>query len=454
MMTVLGLLLIIKIIATYSDFPKIIEHGTNIHFTNPESGVAEEMSESFSVVRMDFSWQTIEQKKGIYNFDPYDILYNSLSNVNIRPYWILDYGNPLYNNGNAPTTTESINAFVNWTLASLTHFKNKGIIWELWNEPNIGFWKPTPNATQYGTLALAVGSAIRSNNTVSNEIFVGPTTSGIDYNFMTTIFKMDVLKYFDGVSCHPYTCGCPETRTQNYLSLRSLIDEYNTNSSKYIPIISSEWGWPTCINTTNGQPMQCINWNCNEIVTFERQSQWLIRQWIINNINNITISIFYDFKDDGNNLEQREQNFGTVDYQYNNSSLPFIHKLSFDAAMNYQNMIEKNNKYFGWSQYININNIECNNQCNKDQVRIIKFGNDNNTMTNIVLWYSQDCIDINDYNININITINNLGYNDNGCWSSYDLFGNDKGKICTINNGQSVEIENVNQSPIYLVDYN
>ena len=447
-------LALLLIDATISDFPKIIQHGTNIHFTNPQPGVAQEMSESYSIIRMDFSWQGTEQKKGVYNYDAYDILYNSLSSVNIRPYWILDYGNPLYNQGNAPTTAESISAFTNWTLASLTHFKNKGIIWELWNEPNIGFWKPSPNATQYGTLALAVGAAIRANSTVSNEVFVGPTTSGIDYNFMTTIFKMGVLKYFDGVSCHPYRCGCPESVTQNYLSLRSLIDEYNPNSTKYIPIISSEWGWPTCYNTTTGGSMQCIGWNCDEIVTYERQSQWLIRQWIINNMNNITVSIFYDFKNDGNDLEQREQNFGTVGYEYNNESLPFVHKLSFDAAMTYHNMFEKDgdNKYFGWSQYLISDDIECDG-CNKEQVRIIRFGNDGDTMTNMVAWYSIDCVDINDYNgPNINITVNNLNIA-SGCWMSYDLFGNDKGKICTSNNGQSVEINNVNESPIYLVDY-
>ncbi len=206
--------------AMYSAFPNIIEHGTNIHFTSPQPGVAEEMSESYTIIRMDFSWQGTEQKKGIYNYDSYDTLYNSLSSVNIRPYWILDYGNPLYNGGNAPTTQESIDAFVNWTVASLTHFKGKGIIWELWNEPNIGFWKPAPNATQYGTLALAVGAAIRANTTISDEVFVGPATSGIDYTFLTTIFEMGVLKYFDGVSSHPYRCGCPETVTDNYLSLR------------------------------------------------------------------------------------------------------------------------------------------------------------------------------------------------------------------------------------------
>ena len=71
------LLHLMLIIGTYSDFPKIIEHGTNIHFTNPESGVAQEMSQAFGIIRMDFSWQGTEQKKGIYNFDSYDIFFRA-----------------------------------------------------------------------------------------------------------------------------------------------------------------------------------------------------------------------------------------------------------------------------------------------------------------------------------------------------------------------------------------
>ncbi len=196
--------------------------------------------------------------------------------------------------------------------------------------------------------------------------------------------------------------------------------------------------------------MQCIGWNCAEIVTFERQAQWLVRQWLVNNMNNITVSIFYDFKDDGSDLEQREQNFGTVGYQYNNESLPFVHKLSFDAAMSYHDMIEKNN-YFGWSQFVVADNIQCNG-CQKDQVKVMKFGVDGDSMTNMVAWYSQDCNDITDYNTNINITVT-IDMGKSGCWTQYDLFGNDTGKVCTNNNGQSADIENVNQSPMYFIDY-
>ena len=36
------------------------------------------------------------------------------------------------------------------------HYAGKGILWEIFNEPNIGFWKPTPNADDYSLLCLAV----------------------------------------------------------------------------------------------------------------------------------------------------------------------------------------------------------------------------------------------------------------------------------------------------------
>ena len=35
------------------------------------------------------------------------------------------------------------------------------MLWEIWNEPNISFWSPKPDAQQYTTLALAACKAIR-----------------------------------------------------------------------------------------------------------------------------------------------------------------------------------------------------------------------------------------------------------------------------------------------------
>lgn len=71
--------------------------GTNIHWTHePVSGEAAMLAKAYRVVRMDFTWQHIESSCGSYDFSDYDELLMVMKANNLRPYWILDYGNPCY----------------------------------------------------------------------------------------------------------------------------------------------------------------------------------------------------------------------------------------------------------------------------------------------------------------------------------------------------------------------
>ena len=70
--------------------------GTNIHWTaETAEGEAAMMARAFRLARMDFHWAVIEQSRGAYNFTEYDGLLATMEAHGIRPYWILDYGNPL-----------------------------------------------------------------------------------------------------------------------------------------------------------------------------------------------------------------------------------------------------------------------------------------------------------------------------------------------------------------------
>ena len=88
-------------------------------------------------------------------------------------------------------------------------FDGRGILWEMYNEPNIGFWHPKPNVDDYTKLALAVGKAL--HNAEPGETYVGPATSTIDFNFLEACFKAGLLEYWFAVSVHPYRQKDPET---------------------------------------------------------------------------------------------------------------------------------------------------------------------------------------------------------------------------------------------------
>lgn len=269
--------------------------GVNIHFT---AGHGKDLdliaAAGFRVVRMDFFWAAIEREKSQYDWSDYDALTADLERRGLRPYYILDYSNPLYEKaGASPQHPDSVAAFARWAGAAAAHFRGRGVIWEIWNEPNGGFWKPKPDATQYTALALATVKAIRAAD--PEACIVAPACAGFDWNFLEAVCQSGLLTYLDAVSVHPYRGGPPETAAQDFARLRALIARH-APPGKTIPILSGEWGYSS---HTGG-------------VSLETQAEYLARQQLSNLLNGIPISIWYDWKNDGNDPAENEHNFGTV----------------------------------------------------------------------------------------------------------------------------------------------
>ena len=184
--------------------------GVNIHFTDARPGELEMLAEGgFRFVRMDFQWSGTERTRGVYDFTPYDRLLAALDKYQLRAIFILDYGNAMYDEGDSPRTDAGREGFARWAVAALTHFQGRGVVWEMWNEPNIFFWKPKPDPEAYARLAVAVGRAIRGTPAIAHEVYIGPASSTIDMKFLETCFKAGCLEYWDAVSVHPYRQDAP-----------------------------------------------------------------------------------------------------------------------------------------------------------------------------------------------------------------------------------------------------
>jgi polysaccharide biosynthesis protein PslG len=284
--------------------------GVNTHFiTGHEQDLEMIAAAGFKWIRTDFVWQDTERQKGKYDWSKYDVLTANLEKHGLRAYYVLDYSSPLYEDAAistnpitgkpenratmSPQHPESVDAFAHWAAAAAEHFCGRGVIWEIWNEPNIFFWKPKPNAAQYTALALATAKAIRAAD--PQACIVAPATSGFQWNFLETVLKSGVLEYLDAVSVHPYRGKPPETADTDYARLRELISRY-APKDKNISIISGEWGYST---KTKG-------------VSQETQAAYIVRQQLSNLLNGVPISIWYDWKNDGNDPNENEHNFGTV----------------------------------------------------------------------------------------------------------------------------------------------
>lgn len=270
--------------------------GVNIHFTDPAPGeMAMLAAGGFRWVRMDFGWEGIEREPGRYDFSAYDRLLSALEPYEIRPILLFDYANPHYDGGLSPHTDRARAAFARWVGASVRHFRGRGVVWEIYNEPNIQFWRPFPNVADYAKLALAVGRAIRA--AAPGELYVGPAISRMDLAFLEKCFRDGLLAYWDAVTIHPYRTACPETAAADYRRLRRLIARFAPRG-KPIPILSGEWGF-SAVPANNLDTM--------------RQGKYLARQYLTNLANDVPLGIWYDWRDDGTNPQEAEHHFGTVE---------------------------------------------------------------------------------------------------------------------------------------------
>jgi len=269
--------------------------GTNIHFTDPKPGEMKMLADGgFRWLRMDFVWERIERKKGQYDWSPYDRLLAAGEPHGMRFLFILDYGNKLYETQRSVRTAAGRAAMARWAAAAVKRYKGRGILWEMWNEPNIaGFWKPRPDAKDYILLAKAVGESIRE--AAPGEMYIGPATSTIDFDFLEACFRGGLLEYWSAVSVHPYRQQMPETVEADYARLRRLIAKY-APKGKQVPILSGEWGYSSVWRNFDDQ----------------KQGKYLARQWLVNLANDVPLSIWYDWHDDGRDPKEAEHHFGTV----------------------------------------------------------------------------------------------------------------------------------------------
>lgn len=289
--------------------------GVNIHFTDPRPGEMEMLAGAgFEWVRMDFGWGGIERERGKYEFGAYDRLLAALDAHHMKALLILDYSNPLYDSGESPRSEEGRAAFAKWAAAAAVHFKGRGVVWEMYNEPNIKFWRPKPNVEDYAKLALAVGQAMRE--AAPDEVYIGPATSTIDLKFLEACFKAGCLKYWDAVSVHPYRQSAPETVVPEYQKLRDLIDKYAPAGAK-IPIISGEWGYSSA-------------WRRFDEA---KQGDYLPREMLTNVACGVQMSIWYDWHDDGTDPKEAEHHFGTVHNAYRAGESPVYEPKPAYSAM-------------------------------------------------------------------------------------------------------------------------
>jgi len=196
--------------------------------------------------RVQSGWNKTEKKKGCYDFAWLDKIVDGLNAQNVKPWICLCYGNALYSDtgftlGNAIFTDEKVmKAWERYVEATVTRYKDKVWLWEVWNEPNISENKDHPQ--RYVNLLIRTCRAIHK---VDPDAHIAAfSLASLDYPWLQR--SLDELSLsgckglFDHVTLHKYFEN-PDEGDYDFALLKKLVHSYYPD----VTVFQGESGCPS-----------------------------------------------------------------------------------------------------------------------------------------------------------------------------------------------------------------
>ena len=240
-------------------------------------------------VRDDFSWSAIESTKGSFNWSGPDqiMTYASQRNMDVlamagyTPTWARD---TVCSSSGDKCPPANVADYANFVAQIARRYGSGGTFWtanptlayhplqaiEIWNEPNITFWLPSPDPVKYTALLKAGYSAIKAANPKIQVISAGLSPYGAYGNitssrmnplsYLEKMYQNGATGYMDAVGWHPYNYAAGRTAdgmlayhiasawsqlSQTTPSVRSLMTANGDSAKK---IWATEIGAPTSTN--------------------------------------------------------------------------------------------------------------------------------------------------------------------------------------------------------------
>ncbi len=251
-------------------------------------------------VRRGFYWEGVEKEKGVYNFEAYDKLLADADKQGLRVVGCLFGGNKKYEDtGYGGVTTEEGRAgFAAFAAALAARYKDRNIIWEIWNEPNVRtFWRKngvhnTPEfAQEYTDLVKATAPAMVKAD--PKCIVLAGSLSNYwqpSYNWTEKCFELGILKTgIKGWSVHPYGVKTPEMHAIGHAEMRRLMKKYGAEN---FPMYNTERGYAT--QAKKGHEGELKG---KAELQKEYQAWYFVRQYMIDLMWDVKLSVWYEWKD-------------------------------------------------------------------------------------------------------------------------------------------------------------
>jgi len=134
-----------------------------------------------------------------------------------------------------PKTPEQIAAFNRYVAWIVQHFRGRVSYWALWNEQDIDYWNPVPNAEEYGRLLKSFVQTVHGANAQARVIYGGQADPSRDFTKRALetcqcASGIDVYAYHTypgyGRNLHPETMDSGAYHAESPKALRQLVKNY------------------------------------------------------------------------------------------------------------------------------------------------------------------------------------------------------------------------------------
>lgn len=204
-------------------------------------------------LREDFSFARIASKKGKFNFKRYDKLLDKAEKYHIQIHPILQaYDNELKSAGRMDVV-QIYNHPEEWRLyvrETVKRYHKRMKTWEIWNEQDGGFWKPSPNAAQYVKLLKIAYEEIKAIDKEALVVAGGLCNWNADY--IQAMYLEGAQGYFDVIAVHPYNEG-PDLSQKTDRKMKSFYEVIRKYEKKKIPVWITEFGGTSFKGELSGQ---------------------------------------------------------------------------------------------------------------------------------------------------------------------------------------------------------
>lgn len=160
------------------------------------------------LLRFDFLWEVTEPRKGVYDFTNHDKVLSQAARWDAWTIMILSYGNSHYPGSMPPTNDVATTAMINAVQTGVKRWKDRKVIYELWNEPDENDFWPNSSVDDYKAWSEKMIAAIYQVD--SSACIIAPAMSGTHSSWMK-VAKMKPFRSLSAITVHPYRSDPPET---------------------------------------------------------------------------------------------------------------------------------------------------------------------------------------------------------------------------------------------------